>query len=233
MTYEIAEFDGHMIIAIDEGRFLVDTGSPTSFARGRLVSFGGTSAGVGDSAMGVLDPDELSGHVGTRLDGLIGMDVLRQHRLTFVQNRLFVGDGEEGMGSGATLRDSDFVSLDTDDFMGIPVVSLNVNQKTVRMFVDTGAKVSYLDPDMLAEFTVEETIHDFYPGMGEFDVGVSEVWADLKGWPLKAKFGRLPALLQMSLMVGGVNGIIGRDLFNAYSIRIERGGNPVSFYPHI
>jgi hypothetical protein len=231
--HEITEFDGHMLVNLQEGRFLIDTGSPTSFARGGRVSFGGAIEDVSDSAMGMLDADMLSRYVGTRLDGLVGMDILGRHRLTFVGSRLFVGEGVVENSAGTPIREETLIALETDDFMGIPIVSVNVNESPVRMFVDTGAKISYLDASMLSGFQIEETLHDFYPGVGEFDVGVSTVWADLNGWPFRAKFGRLPPLLQMALLIGGVDGILGRDLFTSYFIRIERGGKPVAFVPHI
>jgi hypothetical protein len=227
------EFDGHMLVNLHQGRFLVDTGSPTSFARGGRVSFGGNTEDVADSALGMLDTDTLSRYVGTQLDGLLGMDILGRHRLTFMREKLFVGDGTAENGAGVPIREDSLIALDTDDFMGIPVVSINVNKHPVRMFVDTGAKISYLDASTLSGFQIEETLHDFYPGVGEFNVGVSAVWADLNGWPLHAKFSRLPPLLQMTLMMGGVDGILGRDLFTSYFIRIGRGGKPVSFVPHI
>ena len=227
------EFEGHLIVTLPEGRFLVDTGSPTSFARGRCVSFGGATTDVADNAMGMLDSDALSGYVGIRLDGLLGMDVLGQHRLTFDRGRIFVGDGEVCYDFGKIISDSSFFALETGDFMGIPVVAMNVNKRPVRMFVDTGAKISYLNPAWLAEFPVEETADDFYPGVGKFDVDISSVWCDLNGWPFQAKFGRLPPLLQLTLGMGGVDGILGHDLFSSYTIRIEKGGRPVSFLPHI
>ncbi|MBQ3288372.1 MAG: hypothetical protein IJH50_03065 [Kiritimatiellae bacterium] len=64
---------------------------------------------------------------------------------------------------------------------------------------------------------------DFYPGVGEFDVDVSMASCTLGSLPLKAKFGRLPALLQTTLMMGGVDGILGHDLFSAYDVRVDHG----------
>ena len=42
MNYAIEAFDGHVLVALPEGRFLIDTGSPLSFARTRRATFGGT-----------------------------------------------------------------------------------------------------------------------------------------------------------------------------------------------
>ena len=214
-SMEMQETAGHVLANLDEGRFVVDTGSPTSFARGGKISFAGKTADVSTSAMGMLDADELSGYVGVKLDGMIGMDILGDYRLSFVGNRLLVDD--------VNAPEDGFVALPTDSFLGIPVVTIGVNGRDVKAFVDTGAKTSYLNPDLLAGLPVEETVHDFYPGVGEFDVDVSLASCVLNGLPLKARFGRLPDLLQMTLMMGGVDGILGHDLFSAYDVRIDHG----------
>ena len=239
IEYGVTMIDGHMLVNLQEGHFLVDTGSPTSFARDGHVSFGGEMTDVAESAMGMLDADMLSRFVGTHVDGLVGMDILSRNRLTFGRSKIFVGGNaidnvnDIPVYSGPPLRDSSFIGLETESFMGIPVVKINVNKRLVSMFVDSGAKVSYLNPKLLADFPVEETLHDFYPGIGEFDVGVSTVCCDLKNWPVQARFGRLPPLLQMTLMMGGVDGILGHDFFSSYTIRIESGGASVLFVPHI
>lgn len=212
---EIQEISGHMFVTLVEGRFIVDTGSPTSFARGGKITFSGNTVDVATSAMGMLDADELSGYVGANLHGLIGMDILREYCLTFVGNRLLID--EDGH------PDDGYVALPTDSFMGIPVVTTSVNDRDVKAFVDTGGKIFYLNPEFLKEFPVEETVHDFYPGLGEFDVDVSIASCSLAGLPLKAKFGSLPTLLQMTLMIGGVDGILGHDLFGAYDVRVDHG----------
>ena len=239
IEYGVMKLDGHMLVNLQEGRFLIDTGSPTSFARGGHISFGDSTTDVTESAVGMLDADMLSRFVGTHLAGLVGMDILSRDRLTFGRSKIFVGGdvidnvNDIPVYSGPPLRDSSFIDLETESFMGIPVVKMNVNKRSVRMFVDSGAKVSYLNPELLADFPIEETLHDFYPGIGEFDVGVSTVWCDLKNWPFQARFGRLPPLLQMTLMMGGVDGILGHDFFSSYTIRIESGGASVLFVPHI
>ena len=38
---ELQETAGHMLANLVEGRFVVDTGSPTSFARGGKITFAG------------------------------------------------------------------------------------------------------------------------------------------------------------------------------------------------
>lgn len=231
MKYETFEFDGHIAIDLEEGRFLIDSGSPTTFSRSGNITFAGKTVDVSTSVMGMLDADGLSSYVGTRLDGIVGMDLLSSHNVAFVPGWFYVDEAEIVDGAGRVIPESSFVLLATDDFMGIPVVDIEVGGRNVRAFVDTGAKISYLNTEMLSGVAVEETLHDFYPGIGEFDVEVSSLACSLNGWTLKTRFGRLPSLLQMTLMMGGVDGIIGHDLFARCAVRLGVGGRPVSFAP--
>ena len=173
MNVEVKKESGHLLVDLAEGRFLIDTGSPTSFARDGRVTFAGKTLDVSSSAMGMLDAGELSGYVGMELGGLIGMDILGNYCLSFAGDRLQVDEDcqpEDG-----------YVALSTESFMNIPVVTISMSGRDVSVFVDTGAKVSYLAPTLIDEFPVEVTLHDFYPGVGEFDVNVSTASCSLSG----------------------------------------------------
>lgn len=211
---------GHMFVSMPEGVFLVDTGSPTSFSRSGRLSFADRAETMPTNAMGMLDADELSGHVGENVDGLIGMDVLSRHLIVF--------DGDEMLVDECPIPDSAFTVLESDSFMGIPVVPIQVAGQTVRVFLDTGAKVSYLAAACLENCHIDERLSDFYPGLGRFDVEVLSVPCEVAGFHMKARFGRLPALLQMTLLTGGVHGILGRDLFAKFRVRLDAGGSSVS-----
>ncbi len=214
MNYAIEPFDGHVLVALPEGRFLVDTGSPQSFARSGRATFGETATNLASVFQGRLDASELSRLVGTPLDGLLGMDVLGRHVVTFGRNELSVDEAEPDLA---------FAELETGRIEGIPVVAALANGRTARMFVDSGAKISYLAPERLSGLPVEETLRDFYLGAGEFDVEVSSAGCELGGHPFRAKFGRPPALVRMTLSGCGVDGILGRDLFASFAVRLARG----------
>ena len=198
MRYTLDSDGGHMFVPLSEGSFLVDTGSPTSFSRTGTLSFRGQAETVARNALGMLDADKLSGYVGVNVDGLIGMDLLSRHLIVFNGNEMLVDE--------CPVPDSDFSDAGDESFMGIPVISFQIDGRTVKMFVDTGAKVSYLDAALMESFLVEETVRDFYPGFGQFNVDVSTASGEIAGYLFTARFGRLPALLQMTLMMGACRG---------------------------
>ena len=221
---EIQEVSGHLLLETVGGRYVIDTGSPASFARGGEIYFAGRTSDVPTSYMGMLDSDTLSGYIGAKVDGLIGMDILGGFCLTFFKNRLIIDDSDK--------MEEGFVSLPTDSFMGIPVVTVNVGGREVKVFIDSGAKISYLNPNLIEDLPEEETVHDFYPGIGEFDVNVSTAPCSLASFSLRARFGRLPTLLQMTLMMGGAEGILGHDLFSKYEVRLNHGRD-VAIRPYL
>jgi hypothetical protein len=51
--------------------------------------------------------------------------------------------------------------VELDEFMGIPIVTANVAGRSYRMFLDTGAQVSYFQNDSLASFPAAGTFADF------------------------------------------------------------------------
>ena len=220
MKYLLKASDGHRIVSIGENDFLVDTGSPTSFARAGTLRFGGRVANVPQSAMGMMDSAQLSAFVGATVDGLIGMDVLSRHLIVFNGGELFVDE--------CPIPESEFTRLEREDFMGIPVVALRVAGRIVNVFVDTGAKISYLSNEMLKTFPIEETLQDFYPGLGRFRVEISTLPVELADFSFTVRFGRLPAILQRTLVTGGVHGILGQDLWAEFLVRLDVGGSSIS-----
>lgn len=220
MKYKLDCNGGHMFVSMPEGVFLVDTGSPTSFSRSGRLSFAGRATMVPQSAMGMMEADELSEYVGVSVDGLIGIDILARHMIVFDGGEIFVDE--------CPIPDHAFTDLESADFMGIPVVSIRVAGQKVRMFLDSGAQLSYLDAAYLENYRVDETLPDFYPGIGRFNVDVSAVPCEVAGSHMSARFGRLPALLQVTLLRGCVHGILGRDLFAKFRVRLDANGSSVS-----
>ncbi|MGN0844343.1 MAG: hypothetical protein ACI4QT_03885 [Kiritimatiellia bacterium] len=220
MKCDLKLFDGHIIANLADGDFLIDTGSLESFSRTGSLIFCGRNENVPKVLMGMVDAEDLSDLVGIALDGLIGMDILSQHSIVFAGEEMFVDE--------CPIPDEGFSIIGENSFMGIPMASLKLNEHFVKVFIDTGAKISYLAPPLLEAYGVEETLQDFYPGLGRFSVDLSSVRFEIAGFPMTGKFGRLPPMLQMTLTMGGAQGILGHDLFSHFLVRLEKGASTVS-----
>ena len=158
--------DGHLV-AEAGGRFLLDTGSPMSFARTGKVVWGGHEHELERSVLG-LDAPGLSDLVGTPLDGLLGGDVLGQSPFTV------------DLLSGACLfdetpADRDGIELPLRLVLGVPFTSLEFDGLPTETCIDTGAKLSYLEGGRLAGAEVVGEADDFYPGFGPFHTAIHEV----------------------------------------------------------
>ncbi|HLS48272.1 MAG TPA: hypothetical protein VK012_07110 [Gemmatimonadales bacterium] len=202
--YHIQFRDGHLFLDLDGRLWLVDTGAPTSFGAGAAPEILGQSFEVG-SGYGGLDAAELSRLVGVECAGLLGADVLNEHDFIF-----------DPVAGTATLSRNELAhagtALPLEEFMGIPILGVQVQDEACRTFFDTGAQISYLRADLLAGFPEVGRVRDFYPGFGEFETETHSVTIGLGGTDHTLRCGSLPQLLSMTLSLASTAGIIGNEL---------------------
>jgi len=206
--YEL--INGHIIVTDGSLRLLVDTGAPTSVAETTTFSFGGKSFPAVADYMGVT-PASLSAHIGSEVSALVGADVLNQYDVLIdsTDRTVRLDDGTQDLNGEI---------LPLDFFMGIPIVEAGVGTRTIRMFFDTGAKLSYLSPDLTGDSSRAGREGDFYPGIGEFTTEVFDVDVQLGDESCKLRVGHLPELLQMTLMMADTSGILGTAILSHYAI---------------
>ena len=124
-------FDGHLV-ADAGGRFLLDTGSPVSFSNTKTARWAGQDHELATSALG-LDAEELSHLVGSRLDGLLGGDLLGLHPFTVDLDRGFCTFDEPPSGRQT-------VELPIRLMLGVPLAALDLDGTPTQWCIDTGAK---------------------------------------------------------------------------------------------
>ncbi len=204
--------NGHLFAGIGDEAWLLDTGSPQSF--GPSVELGGTSFPLPRGALG-LDPRGLSGLVGVDCAGLLGMDVLAHFDLV-----LDVPAGRLELSRDRLELPGSAVPLDV--LAGIPIVSAGIGEREHRLFLDTGAQLSYLPGEALAPFPPAGRVADFYPGIGEFEVDTRTVEVRVGGHRFALRCGALPPVLSAALLVAAADGILGNEFL------LDR---PVGFFP--
>ena len=202
--------DGHIIVDADPNHLLIDTGAPSSVVNTSPLDFAGKRHVVSKNYMGVT-PESLSGSIGTPIDALVGADILNQYDILIHPSRCHIVLSEEALPA-----DGDNLSLDS--FMGIPIIDAAVSGKTVRMFFDTGARLSYLRPELSTQFPAAGEESDFYPGMGEFTTQTYSVPIRIGTKETTLRVGTLPELLQETLMMANTDGILGTAVLDAYTI---------------
>ena len=113
--------------------------------------------------------------------------------------------------------------------MGIPIIELSIDSQILKFFLDTGAKLSYLSKSITSNFESVGTDEDFYPGVGKFETECFEISTSFGAKNFIVKYGNLPPLLQMTLMLGGTDGIIGFDFFNNFKVVLDMKNNRLKY----
>lgn len=212
-TLSLTFFEGHPIVKIDDNILLIDTGAPTTIHTNDRLNFFSDIYTCSTNYMG-LTIDRLSEMLGSKVTTLLGMDVLKNYIIIFdYRNKLVTFSNTFSTHEGTE------ISIDT--FMGIPIIELSVDNQVLRFFLDTGAKISYLLKEITDNYESVSIENDFYPGIGEFQTECFNIVTTIDNIQFDVKYGYLPTLLQMTLSMAEVNGIIGFDFFNQFNVELD------------
>jgi len=208
--YDYTLVDGHVIVRNSNKQLLIDTGAPSSVGDLSPLAFAGGSYSMQSNYMGI-SPATLSKSVGTPINALVGADILNRYDIFIdpIAQRFTLTEDELPLAGTA---------LGLDSFMGIPIVEARVGKDTVRMFFDTGAKLSYLDPERTNSFPSVGTESDFYPGVGDFSTNAYDIPIVLATENIVLRVGNLPELLQMTLMMADTSGILGTAILRTHKV---------------
>jgi hypothetical protein len=216
MAFESAS--DHIVLLAPRGRRLVlDTGSPFSVGRGtfRLL---GSSHRLAHESIGV-DLERVGNLIGTRLDGLIGTDVVGRAPFTIDWSSSQVSFGVDSERAGGAV-------VPMPALFGIPRVECRVAGRSVSALVDTGAAISFLaEPwDGLPKPTGKR--HEFFlsaTGVEEFDTPVRRLSVQC-GKTFESTFGQLPAQPARALKSASIDAILGADLWKTFPVTFDVSG---------
>ena len=185
----------------DDLCILLDTGSPMSFGNVQ-IKWRDTELDL-SSHMELLDLEELSNTIETRVDAILGADLLLEGPMfvTFVDDRVRLGPAQ-GVGT-------------------IPVVDISIDGVLTKVCIDTGAKQSFVLPKLVTGVDRIGTVNDFHVTIGDFsaDLVRLSVQADGKNFPIEAAV--VPEQLQDLFDVFGIEAILGLDYLLFYPSLIQ------------
>lgn len=221
-TFNIVLFDGHLIFEDNGLKVLIDTGSPTTISRTGSFDFMGHKFSCMTN-LGGNGISELSEMMGYDIDVLMGMNLIEQFYIqTDYKRKEIVFSSEklpfESIGTTPIIRGN----------MGEVVICLSVKGQEVKLLLDTGAKISYIDEQFTIGETIVDTKDDFNPLTGDFKTPIYSMVASVGGQPFPVSFGTLPYGLAMALRRMGLAGAIGYDLFNAFTVLLDFKNNRLS-----
>ena len=101
------------------------------------------------------------------------------------------------------------------------------------MIFDTGAKISYINPELTQNMEPICELDDFSPLINaRFRTPIYQFNADACGKQFNAAFGNLPVQLDGILEQLGVDGFIGHELFKAFKVSIDFKNCEMTLSPH-
>jgi hypothetical protein len=219
--YTIELFKGHPLLRSGNDIILIDTGAPSTIHTSETFKFYDDSYYSLTNYMG-LTVQKISVMLGTEITTLLGADILSNYQILFdYKTEMVTFSKSEIPFEGSEIAIS--------NFMGIPIVELSISHQKLKFFLDTGAKLSYVSNVITKNFDSIGTDEDFYPGVGVFETEYFEIISQFGNKDFNVRYGNLPPLLQMTLMLGGTNGIIGFDFFNNFQVVLDLKKNVLKY----
>lgn len=214
-------FKGHPIINDGENIILIDTGAPSTIHASDSLNFCSESFGCTTNYMG-LTVSKISDMLGTEITTLLGADILSDYKILLDYKNQVIEFSKQEI-------EIDGTQADISNFMGIPIIKMTVDNRELKFFLDTGAKLSYLSDNLARNYESIGTDEDFYPGVGKFQTECFEVSTSFGNKNFIVKYGNLPTLLQTTLLLGGADGIIGYDFFNNFKVVLDLKNNKLKY----
>lgn len=220
-NFKLDLFKGHPIINDGENIILIDTGAPSTIHASSNITFCSETYNCSTNYMG-LTVSQVSEMLGKEITTLLGADILSNYKILLSQaNKVVEFDKHAITFEGKEASISSFI--------GIPIINLSIDGKRLNLFLDTGAKLSYLSESITSNYSSVGTDTDFYPGAGEFETDCFEIPTSFGDNKFTVKYGNLPTLLQTTLMLGGTDGIIGFDFLNHFTVLLDLRNNKLKY----
>lgn len=209
-SFNCYNYNGHILAEIGDDRYLIDTGALQSFGAPKELLLAGKPFQIQKAYLGhgIAEIEHL---IGTRISAVMGVDILNCFETVI--------DLEEGeMTFSTEVLPFTGVQIPVRFFHGIPVISCCVGEQEVELFLDSGAKLSFLDTSISSQYPRSGEDTDFFPGFGEFKTDVYKVPLKIAGLHLELSVGTLPDILQMTLTQAKAAGIIGSALYDEFAV---------------
>jgi hypothetical protein len=222
--FSLAVVARHLLLRLDGGLALVDTGAPFDIGRGRETQLGGATWAPPSTYVAVLRL--ASAHLGVTVEWLIGHPTLARLRLQldWVAGQAVVSD-EPIAPPGATR-----LVIEVAPALKVPRVEIQANDVRVPVVLDSGAMLSYVPPSVVDGRAPIRRARDFHPSIGAFETDVWSLPITVGGRAIALQAGVLPdALAPLRAVSDGW--ILGSDFFDGRTIVLDYPGGCVLDLP--
>jgi Ca-activated chloride channel family protein len=211
--YFLHSVNGHLITSIENQRVLIDTGMPVSLGRDSQWYFMHQVHELSSGYLGVT-LSQISSLVGEPLDLLLGSDILKNYCILFELDRQRFNVSFQPFFQSPH-------NFPLSLLMGVPGVRIDTQGRPAEMYLDTGARLSYLSREFVRGLKTVGKEMDFYPGLGEFETNVYDIEFSLGDLVFQLRCGLLPAMLESTLKISGKQGIIGAEFFAKFGVQLD------------
>lgn len=169
-----------------------------------------------------LTIEKLTELLGMEITTLLGCDIISEYKVLFdYKNRSVIFSDKKNEIEGSE------ISLTLQ--MGVPLIKLMIENKMLNFYLDTGAKISYLKEEITENFEKKEVFKDFHPIVGKFETATYDIITTIGDINFNVKYGNLPEALRLTFMIGGTDGIIGKDFFCNFKVLLDIGNYKLKY----
>lgn len=214
-TFNMQLIDGNPVIQHNGKNYLVDTGNPVTIGNETIREFCGKDWPVRDNFMGA-SIDSISNMVDSKLDAIIGLDIMSKYIVAFDYN-----EGTVTFGTDDEVEDGlDYVPINSSVVTGV-TTTMVIDGQPSKCILDSGARISYLMGELPQDAVLVGHETDYHPLAHQFETDVYEAQASVSGKTFRMHFGKLPTLLEMSLGLAKVKAVVGCDLLSQYKVVVD------------
>ena len=216
--------NGHLLIQLGKIRALDSTGTTDSMCSSAELAVAGKVFKVKQQTLRMSVPT-LSTEIDTRLDALIGADILSMfdYRINPFRKELMLSTEEtHPYGYAAHIH----------LYRGVPIVSIWVDSKEAQVFFNTGSRLTYLVPEIACRFPLVGKTRAFYPGIGWWETPLYRILIWMSGNDVELDVGLPPDQLLTTLQLTHTLGVIGCDIFDGPGVFLASRRREVIWFWH-
>jgi len=209
-SIEVNVCEGILCADFNEGRLIIDTGSPVSLGPDITVRVLGSAIQL-NSSFGAYAWLDVQKSLPFDAVGLIGVDAFSDATLGF------------DVANGTVVRlESSIEGAQSSFVMGSPVISCQIGEDKLRCVLDTGAGLSYLKHHEVAGLGQPlGNQHDFHPMLGSFEVETVACPIVVGGQSLTETFGLATEQLGRLMDAANIDSILGTSFFEKSLVEID------------
>lgn len=205
--------DNHPIIKDGDNFILVDTGSPVTIQKDLNFSFNEQNHSV-KTEYGGASIHKVAQYVQYPITTLLGTDIISGFKVLFDYK-----DGEITFFEPNEPVEFNGALVPISSYSGIPVFEATTEVGKIKFFLDSGAKLSYLNSELTTNMKRFGNDTDFHLSIGEYSTTTFESKIQINGSQLFCIFGTLPH--KIATLLNTIKGIMGSDFFFQRKILLD------------